>query len=76
VAQSLSGQPTIMGFADLSITEIAADYNLPVEEVLHLCAQLGIAYKSPQTRLALEDAKAVISNILSQRQDAEADGSG
>jgi hypothetical protein len=76
VAQSLSGQPTIMGFADLSIAEIAADYNLPVEEVLRLCNQLGIAYKSPQTRLALEDAKAVISNILSQRQDAGADGSG
>jgi hypothetical protein len=65
-----------MGFADLSIEEIAADYNLPIDQVLHLCDQLGIAYKSPQTRLALEDAKAVISNILSQRQDAETDGTG
>jgi hypothetical protein len=65
-----------MGFADLSIGEIAADYNLPVEEVLHLCEQLGIAYKNPQTRLALEDAKAVISNILSQRQSSDADGGG
>lgn len=65
-----------MGFADLSIAEIAADYNLPVEEVLRLCDRLEIAYKSPQTRLALEDAKAVISNILSQRQDSEADDSG
>lgn len=55
-----------MGFADLSIAEIAADYNLPVEEVLALCDQLGIAYKNPQTRLALEDAKAIISQILSQ----------
>lgn len=57
-----------MGFADLSIAEIAADYNLPVEEVLAVCDRLGIAYKNPQTRLALEDAKAIISQILSQKQ--------
>ena len=57
-----------MGFADLSIAEIAADYNLPVEEVLALCEQLGIAYKTSETRLALEDAKAIISQILSQKQ--------
>ncbi len=54
-----------MGFADLSIAEIAEDYSLPVEEVLHLCEQLGIAYKTSNTRLALEDAKAIISQILS-----------
>lgn len=60
-----------MGFADLSIAEIAADYNLPVEEVLAVCNQLGIAYKTPQTRLALEDAKAIISQILSQRHDSD-----
>ncbi len=57
-----------MGFADLSIAEIAADYNLPVEEVLALCEQLGIAYKTSKTRLALEDVKAIISHILSQKQ--------
>lgn len=62
-----------MGFADLSITEIAADYSLPEEEVLALCTQLGIAYKSPQTRLALEDAKAIISQILSQRERSDAE---
>lgn len=56
-----------MGFADLSIAEIAADYNLPVEEVLSLCQQLGIAYKSSQTRLPLEDAKAIISRILAEK---------
>jgi hypothetical protein len=61
-----------MGFADLSIVEIAADYNLPAVEVMVLCDRLGIAYKNPQTRLALEDAKAVISQILSQRQSSEA----
>ncbi|MBW4577210.1 MAG: translation initiation factor IF-2 [Aphanothece sp. CMT-3BRIN-NPC111] len=56
-----------MGFADLSIAEIALDYNLSVEEVFHLCEQLGIAYKTQETRLALEDVKAIISKILSQR---------
>lgn len=56
-----------MGFADLSIAEIAADYSLPVEGVLALCDQLGIAYKTSNSRLALEDAKAVISQILAQR---------
>jgi hypothetical protein len=61
-----------MGFADLSIAEIAADYNLPAVEVMVLCDRLGIAYKNHQTRLALEDAKAVISQILSQRQSSEA----
>ena len=61
-----------MGFADLSIAEIAADYNLSEAEVMVLCDRLGIAYKNPQTRLALEDAKAVISQILSQRQSSEA----
>ncbi|WP_250121204.1 translation initiation factor IF-2 [Chroococcidiopsis sp. CCMEE 29] len=63
-----------MGFADLSIAEIAADYNLPVEEVFALCDQLGIAYKKPQTRLALEDAKAIISQILSQRHRSSSGG--
>lgn len=62
-----------MGFADLSIAEIAADYNLPVEEVLALCDQLGIAYKNPQTRLALEDAKAIMSQILSQIHPSNTD---
>jgi len=57
-----------MGFADLSIAEIAAEYGLPIEEVYHLCHQLGIAYKTQQTRLPLEDAKAIISQILSKRQ--------
>lgn len=62
-----------MGFADLSIAEIAADYSLPVEEVLALCDQLGIAYKTSNTRLALEDAKAVISEILSQTHRSDTD---
>lgn len=60
----LTCQPKIMGFADLSIAEIAEDYNLTVEEVLRLCDELSIAYKSPQTRLALEDIKAIASRII------------
>ncbi|MBD2384078.1 hypothetical protein [Cylindrospermum sp. FACHB-282] len=52
-----------MGFADLSIAEIAADYSIPVEKVFSLCNQLGIAYKHQKTRLALEDAKAILSQI-------------
>lgn len=60
-----------MGFADLSIAEIADDYSLPVEDVLTLCQQLGIAYKNCNTRLPLEDAKAIISQILSQRHSLE-----
>jgi len=57
-----------MGFADLSIEEIAAEYDLPIEEVFHLCEHLGIFYKTQKTHLALEDAKAIISKILSKRQ--------
>jgi predicted DNA-binding protein YlxM (UPF0122 family) len=59
-----------MGFADLSIAEIAADYNLSEQDVLALCDQLGIAYKSSKTRIALEDAKAIISHILTQIQSS------
>ena len=55
-----------MGFADLSIAEIATDYDLPVEDVFALCEQLGIAYKTCKTRLALEDAKAIMIQILSR----------
>lgn len=61
-----------MGFADLSIAEIAAEYNLPVEKVFQLCDQLRISYKNQQTCLALEDAKAVISHILSESDSKEA----
>ena len=56
-----------MGFADQSIAEIAADYNVAVEDVLRLCDELGIAYKHPQTRLALEDVKAIISQLERSR---------
>ncbi|NJL82940.1 MAG: translation initiation factor IF-2 [Chloroflexaceae bacterium] len=60
-----------MGFADLSIADIAAEYNLSLERIFHLCDQLEIAYKDGQTCLALEDVKALISQILSRRFDSE-----
>lgn len=62
-----------MGFADLSIADIAAEYDLPVETVFHLCEQFGVSYKNQQTLLALEDAKAIISQILAQRSDRSAE---
>ncbi|WP_324293510.1 MULTISPECIES: translation initiation factor IF-2 [Moorena] len=46
--------------------EIAAEYDLRVEEVFDLCQQLGIAYKNQDTHLPLEDAKAIILKILSE----------
>jgi predicted DNA-binding protein YlxM (UPF0122 family) len=49
-----------MGFADYSIAEIAEDYKVSVEMVCQLCDRLGIRYQDVQTKLALEDAKAVI----------------
>ncbi|MEB3826455.1 translation initiation factor IF-2 [Phormidium sp. CCY1219] len=64
-----------MGFADLSIEQIAEDYHLPVEEVLQLCVRLSIAYKSPQTPLPLEDAKAIISQIIAHRTESSESGS-
>ncbi|MEG4073945.1 translation initiation factor IF-2 [Microcoleus sp. Pol14C2] len=59
-----------MGFADLSIAEIAEDFNVPVEDVIRLCDELEIAYKHPQTRLALEDVKAIMST-LEKRRDSK-----
>lgn len=56
-----------MGFADLSLAEIATEYDLPVETVFSLCDHLGVSYKNERTNLALEDAKAIISSILAQK---------
>lgn len=65
-----------MGFADVSIAELAADYSLTVEEVFSLCEQLGIAYKSSKTRLPLEDAKAIISHVMEKNySDSQAEAS-
>jgi hypothetical protein len=55
-----------MGFADLSIAEIAAHYSNAVERLFSLYNQILIADKHQNTRLALEDAKAIISEISSE----------
>lgn len=58
-----------MGFAELSIATLAAEYGLSPAEVCALCDRLEIAYGDSSTCLALEDAKAVILAILSQPRD-------
>ena len=58
-----------MGFADYSIAEIAEDYKLSLESVFQLCDRLGIAYQDAETKLALEDAKAVI--MASEAQNSK-----
>lgn len=65
-----------MGFADLSIADIAAEYDLIDSDVFALCHRLGIVYKDRQTNLALEDAKAIISLILSERSGVPAKDRG
>jgi hypothetical protein len=59
-----------MGFADLSIKSIAIEYELTVQSVFELCDHLGIAYKNQDTNLALEDAKAVIMQILHRNESS------
>lgn len=49
-----------MGFADLSIADLAEDYQLSVAEVLKWCDHFDIPYRSPASLLALEDAKKII----------------
>ena len=58
-----------MGFADYSISEIAEDYKLTIEAVFKLCDRLGISYQDAETKLALEDAKAVI--MASEAQNSK-----
>ncbi|MEO1131660.1 MAG: translation initiation factor IF-2 [Cyanobacteria bacterium J06639_1] len=50
-----------MGFADMSIADLAEDYNLDVAKVIALCDELNIPYRNAETYLALEDAKAIIN---------------
>ncbi len=62
-----------MGFADLSILEIAEDYRLSPDAVMALCDRLKIRYETPNTRLPLEDAKAVIEHIVQASESLEPD---
>lgn len=52
-----------MGFADLSIQDVAEDHQLSVDEVCQLCDRLQIQYTSSATRLALDDVKAIMELI-------------
>ena len=61
-----------MGFAELSIADIAAEYNLEHQGVFELCDRFEINYIIERTCLALEDAKAIIMEILANRANSEA----
>lgn len=61
-----------MGFAELSIADIAAEYQLEEQTVFELCDRFKINYKNERTCLALEDAKTIILEILTTRNNSEA----
>lgn len=61
-----------MGFAELSIADIAAEYDLDNQTVFELCDRFKINYKNEQTCLALEDAKMVIQEILANKPKSDA----
>lgn len=60
-----------MGFADLSIAEIAEDHHCSVAEVCEVCDNLAITYRDAETRLALEDAKAVIQALMVKQRSQD-----
>jgi len=62
-----------MGFAELSIADIAAEYQIEEQVVFELCDRFEIKYKNERTCLALEDAKAIILEILAAKTNSEAD---
>lgn len=61
-----------MGFAELSIADIAAEYQLQEGDVFELCDRFKINYKNERTCLALEDAKTIIMEILIVKANSEA----
>lgn len=61
-----------MGFAELSIADIAAEYNLEEQAVFELCDRFKINYKNERTCLALEDAKTIIMEILAVKNNSQA----
>ncbi|WP_017327283.1 hypothetical protein [Synechococcus sp. PCC 7336] len=56
-----------MGFADITIAELAEDYQLDVDEVVEMCRTFGIPFETPASFLALEDAKRIILAVRSPR---------
>ena len=61
-----------MGFAELSIADIAAEYDLDKQAVFELCDRFQINYKNERTCLALEDAKIIIQEILANKSKSDA----
>jgi hypothetical protein len=61
-----------MGFAELSIADIAAEYDLEDQAVFTLCDRFKINYQNERTCLALEDAKTIIQEILAAKTNSEA----
>ncbi|MGL5836667.1 MAG: translation initiation factor IF-2 [Waterburya sp.] len=61
-----------MGFAELSIADIAAEYDLEEQAVFELCDRFKINYKNERTCLALEDAKVIIMEILAAKSSSNA----
>jgi predicted DNA-binding protein YlxM (UPF0122 family) len=61
-----------MGFAELSIADIAAEYQIEEQAVFELCDRFNINYKNERTCLALEDAKTIILEILAAKTNSEA----
>ena len=61
-----------MGFAELSIADIAAEYQIEEQTVFDLCDRFKINYKNERTCLALEDAKTIILEILKAKTNSEA----
>ncbi|MEM8827741.1 MAG: translation initiation factor IF-2 [Cyanobacteria bacterium P01_G01_bin.19] len=62
-----------MGFAELSIADLAAEYQIEEQTIFELCDRFKINYKNERTCLALEDAKAIILEILAARTNSETD---
>ncbi|NJK72131.1 MAG: translation initiation factor IF-2 [Synechococcaceae cyanobacterium SM2_3_60] len=52
-----------MGFADVTVRELASDYALELEAVLALCQKLGIPHHDADSFLALEDAKRILTAV-------------
>lgn len=60
-----------MGFADLSIADIAEDHHCSVAAVCQVCDELAVAYRDAETHLALEDAKAVIQALMKKQRSQD-----
>ena len=60
-----------MGFAELSIADLAAEYQIKEQTVFELCDRFKINYKNERTCLALEDAKTIILEILETKNNSK-----